>query len=342
MKKFILRAILAILVVLLCAVGYLYSQSWGMPKAASTTNIPEAVERAPGSTSGGDTLAPHTLNCDMTLVVGGDIMLDRLIRRYAEKKDDYTFITEGIREVFSSADVAIANLEGPVTKNKSVSLAAAIGSRDNYIFTFAPESLEALTHAGIDAVSLANNHILNQGKDGVETTIEELEESGIAPFGSSSSSSSDRVAFVGNNCGTIAVVGYNQFHEKGIATAKSEALEDIALAKGNADWVVVMPHWGNEYVPETVAQKSLAAEFVAAGADAIVGSHPHIVQGHETINGKPVYYSLGNLVFDQYEEAATMRGIVLRLTLKKDKTISAQELPVSLRKDGSTVFEANQ
>jgi poly-gamma-glutamate capsule biosynthesis protein CapA/YwtB (metallophosphatase superfamily) len=339
MKKFIPRAILAILVLLLCVVGYLYSQSEVTKPSTSAAQQAAAGEET--ATSNPD-LTAHALRCDMTLVVGGDIMLDRLIRRYAQKKDDYTFVTEGIREVFSSADIAIANLEGPVTKNKSVSLAAAIGSHDNYVFTFAPESIEALTHAGIDAVSLANNHILNQGKEGVKTTIEELEESGIAPFGSSSSEPSDRVAFVGNNCGTIGVVGYNQFHEKGIVVAKAEAMEDIALAKANADWVVVMPHWGNEYQPESEAQKALATEFVAAGADAVVGSHPHIVQGHETIAAKPVYYSLGNLVFDQYEEVATTRGLVLRLTLKIDKSVMVEELPVNLLKDGSTVFDTAQ
>ncbi|NCS97807.1 MAG: CapA family protein, partial [Candidatus Pacebacteria bacterium] len=79
-------------------------------------------------------------------------------------------------------------------------------------------------------------------------------------------------------------------------------------------------------------------QFVAAGADIIIGSHPHVVQQHESINGVPVYYSLGNFVFDQYFEENVRRGLLLKVTFKKGSPITIEEQPIYLEGTGKTVL----
>ncbi len=129
-------------------------------------------------------------------------------------------------------------------------------------------------------------------------------------------------------------MNYNHF----IANGKEKALADIAEAKNKSDFVVLYTHWGKEYVPALQSVKDLAHSFVDAGADLIIGSHPHVVQEHEIYHGKTIYYSLGNLVFDQYDSESTRNGLLVRAIINvKTKEASIEEIPVTLKSNGQTV-----
>ena len=244
-----------------------------------------------------------------TVLIGGDIMLDRRIR-YIGTKKGYDYLFSSVTPLFRTADVVIANLEGPVTTNPSKTLLPSGVTTDNMSFTFAPSSVQALSNAGITAVSLANNHEDNFGAAGVAETKQWLAKSGVQWFGSPWNVGSS--SLVVNSKGMkIAFVGYHSF-QSGI----ENVLADIKRLSADGDFVIVMPHWGPEYVSEpTIKMRDDARRFVAAGAKAVIGSHPHVIMSNETIAGVPVYYSVGNLIFDQYFSDTVLNGEIVSLKL---------------------------
>ncbi len=268
----------------------------------------------------------------VTLLFGGDLMFDRYIRTQMNRFGADFPLAE-LRTTLAQADMVIANLEGPITEQPSVSETSVIGARENYIFTFDPAVAQVLRDAPIDLVNLGNNHILNFGEEGVKTTHQALDRAGVAWFGSPLASDDTRF-FVRDIRGTrVAFVNYNQFGKDG----RSRAFADIARANTQADFVVLYTHWGTEYVPVTEATRALAHRFVEAGVDVLIGSHPHVVQEHEVYQGKPIYYSLGNFVFDQYFDTATQQGLLVRVSLKKETgDIETEEIPIVLEKSGQT------
>jgi poly-gamma-glutamate synthesis protein (capsule biosynthesis protein) len=240
-----------------------------------------------------------------------------------------------LRELFSQSDLVVANLEGPITENTTKSEGSEIGSRENYFFTFDPSVAQTLKDAGVGMVNLGNNHILNFGKDGVVQTKKYLEASGVGYFGAPTDME-NRYWVRDVNGMRIAFVNYNQF----VSDGKEKALSDIAQAKTKSDFIVLYTHWGKEYVPALPVIKDVAHAFIDAGADLIIGSHPHVVQEHEIYHGKTIYYSLGNLVFDQYDSEETRNGLLARATIDiKSKEMSFEEIPVNLKSNGQTVLK---
>ena len=270
----------------------------------------------------------------VTLLFGGDMVFDRSIRTAMRKRGN-DFPLAGLKEVFSKSDLVVANLEGPITDNSSRSEGSVIGSRENYFFTFDPSVAATMKDAGVGMVNLGNNHILNFGEDGVAQTKKYLKAAGVGYFGAPTDME-NRYWVRDVNGMRIAFVNYNQF----IANGKEKALADIAEAKMKSEFVVLYTHWGKEYVPALQSVKDLAHEFVDAGADLIIGSHPHVVQGHEVYHGKTIYYSLGNLVFDQYDSEETRNGLLVRATIDTaTKNVALEEIPVELKSNGQTVVQ---
>lgn len=244
------------------------------------------------------------------------------------------FIFDGLRSEFQNADLVVANLEGPITGNPSVSETSLEGSRENYIFTFPIEAADTLKKENVRLVNIGNNHILNFGEDGVMETKERLESVGVEYFGSPLPGDV-RYVIRELNGTKIAFVNYNEFVWRG----KEKALADIAVVKDLADFTVVYTHWGKEYVGATPEMKALGRTFVDLGADLVIGSHPHVVQESEEYQGKQIYYSLGNLVFDQYFRPETQNGLVVRAEFDvESRTILSTELPVRLLSNGQTEF----
>jgi poly-gamma-glutamate synthesis protein (capsule biosynthesis protein) len=176
---------------------------------------------------------------------------------------------------------------------------------------------EALIYAGVDVANLANNHTMDYGVEGLRATQSILDKSGIEATG------------VGEL--TQIKVGETNFGFLGfnfVSNGPSE--EDYQLIRESntmVDVLIVGVHWGLEYVSEaSYIQRETAKLLVEAGADVVAGHHPHVVQEREEIGGKPVFYSLGNLVFDQGFEV-TRPGLAIRLTFEHGELVSTQELP---------------
>ena len=270
----------------------------------------------------------------LRILFGGDLMFDRHIRQKIEKSGA-DFILSPLSDLFATYDLAIANLEGPVTDKPSKSVNSEVGSTNNYIFTFSPEILPMLYRFKLRLLNLGNNHILNFGQDGLIQTRQHLTQYQIDSFGNSGTeaTSSARVFVNLNTQPTLAFVNYNQFVNDGFATA----LEDVKYAVSLAEVVIVMPHWGIEYEPRAnnFIQRQ-AHQLIDAGADLIIGGHPHVVQQSEVFLGKSIYYSLGNFVFDQYFEPAVQQGLLIGVEIYPDQTIKVVEIPIVLDKNGQT------
>lgn len=224
--------------------------------------------------------------------------------------------------ILAGADLRIANLECVVaTRGKAE-------PRKPYTFRAHPRVLPLLARH-FDAVSVANNHSGDYGPAAFAQMLARLEGARVGYFGGGRDLSRAHRAIVLQRHGLrIALLGYNEFMPRsfeagadrpGIAWSEDEHLRiDIARARERADLVIVFMHWGWEYEPKANArQRSLARLAIDAGADAVVGGHPHVTQDIERHRGRPIFYSLGNFVFDGFEEPAARRGWLLRLELDR-------------------------
>ncbi len=269
------------------------------------------------------------------LLFVGDLMFDRGIRYYAGKSGENEFIFNKISSTLLASDLVVANLEGPITDSKSVSSGTVPGSKDNYSFTFDSSVAKTLFRENIRVVDLGNNHILNFGGAGVTSTEKYLDNASVGYFGAPGGEKSIIKNINGVN---IAFVSYNEFLSSDIALEQSAAINEIKKLKSEADITVVFSHWGVEYaLSQTEAQKALARQFIDAGADLIIGSHPHVIEPMEAYNGKRIYYSLGNFIFDQYFSEDVRKGLgVIVMIDKNTKQLEFKEKGFYLYSNGQT------
>ena len=261
----------------------------------------------------------------------GDMMFDRHIREAVEKygSGDYDYILAPLKEKLSDYDLVIGNLEGPITNKKSVSINTKIGEGKNFIFTFDPTVAKVLAENNIKLVNLGNNHILNQGEKGLEQTKKYLDEAGVQYFGDADNLETE---FPSGN--SVSFVSYNY----SIPDSAETAIEEIKSAKEQSNLVIVCPHWGTEYKVGDPGKtvRALAHRFVDAGADAVIGTHPHVIQESEEYKGKKIYYSLGNFVFDQYFQKETMEGLGVEMTIHPEGRLEYREVKFEMTKKGQT------
>jgi len=247
----------------------------------------------------------------ITILFVGDIMLDRGVARHADKFGKDSLLIK-VEEILKNNDAVIGNLEGTITDN------ASIAQVNNKIlrFTFSPTFLNFLNKYHFTAVSLANNHALDFGNDGYDKTVENLDSVGIVSFGSPLNSTrvSNKIILKKK---TICLVGYHDLY----VNNEEKAVEEINKIKGECDYTVLFAHWGDEYIKTPNARQiSLAHMFVDAGADLVIGAHPHVVQTHEIYKNKAIFYSLGNFIFDQDFSYNTTHGLMVRVEITEDKT----------------------
>jgi hypothetical protein len=297
-----------------------------------------------------------------TLVAGGDIMLDRGVAQTLKIKGkgaDFPFdggtadITGrtccsafgwrvptlartghagAIRHLVSSADLAIANFENPAPDAFRYHTSGTVFSAD-------PKLISGLAKAGIDWVGLANNHIRDAGGVGILQTIANLRERGIAASGAGKNLAAARKPAILSAGGTkVAFLAYDTI-AKGYAAGPSRAgsvqmsskivRQDMARARAaGAQVVIVFPHWGTEYDPTPFrGQQTLAHMAIDAGADLVIGNHAHWAGAMEVYDGKPIWYALGNFVFDQTWSEPTMEGITLELTFRGSTLVQARMRP---------------
>lgn len=264
----------------------------------------------------------------------GDMMFDRYIKQVADKRGvDFSF--QKVQSILQGNDLVVGNLEGPITNQQSVSVNSVIGAKENYIFTFDPKFATALAKENIKLVNIGNNHILNFGSAGVESTREYLTNADVEYFGDPENESG-RMKVKNIKGFEIAFVNFNQF----VTGAEQKTLIDIAEAKNQkVDLVILYTHWGVEFVTGEPSDKikNLAHEFVEAGADLIVGTHPHVVQAKEEYAGKMIYYSLGNFIFDQYFRPETQKGLAVQVEIAPNGKMQFRDFFVKLNNGGQTV-----
>lgn len=263
----------------------------------------------------------------ITLTFVGDLMFDRYVRERAEQAG-YDTILRDVRVLFASSTFVFGNLEGPITSFTPVSDYRDPGP-NHFRFTFATSVAATLSEAGFSAVSLANNHIRNFGDAGVVETVHWLARANVGTFGAPGHAAPWRATSSGR---AIALFGYDPWD-----TPQPHDLLAALSAEATSTFVVVFAHWGTEYGSSPDASvRVLAHRFVDAGADLVVGAHPHVIQGKELYRGTWIYYSLGNAVFDQYFEPRVRCGMVAHVTLSPSGTVTTQESFTELRRDGTT------
>lgn len=262
----------------------------------------------------------------------GDMMFDRYIRRKANERGGYTRIMSDFATDFRDADLVVGNLEGPITSRSSISINTSAEIPEHFIFTFSPQTADLLSEMNFKMVSVGNNHIANFGAEGVEATRAFLRQTGVKWFGDTYESDYFSTSLIENDQ-SFTFVAYNQFLKPDLQTT----LQEIRQASNSSDWVIVYAHWGNEY-EHTPREQDIerAHEFVDAGADLVIGAHPHVIQTKETYNGTPIYYSLGNFVFDQYFREDVRCGLVLTVTFGPESSLAVGESTSYLRSDGTT------
>lgn len=309
--------------------------------------------------SAADTFDPAST---WTLFAGGDILLDRGVYqtiRVNGRGVDFPFdggtaeitgrtccssfgwkvpVTKrtgnagAVRALISGADLAIANFENPAPDRVRWHTKGTVFSAD-------PGIINGLVTAGIDYVSIANNHIGDAGDLGILQTIVNLEKRGLAFSGAGKDLAAARKpAMLEANGTTVAILGYDAIARAYFAdkdeTGSSQlsltrATTDIKRARAaGADVVIVFPHWGTEYQTKPfAAQQQLARDIIDAGADMIIGNHAHYAAAMEIYEGKPIWYALGNFVFDQTWSEQTMEGITLELTFAAAELVQVRIRP---------------
>lgn len=263
-------------------------------------------------------------NSELNLLFVGDVMLDRFIRKKineSSKVEDFVnnFLTN-LRVENKKYDYVVANLEGPITESRSKTLNDDGTFGKELLFTFPPSTVEILQLLNIKVVSLANNHTDNFYYEGFQSTVNFLEKGKIDYFGNPYNSSKDglsKIVCENNIC--IGYIAYNQFTGENGSEIIVNEIKKLKEDK-NIDFVVVFPHWGEEYeLKANSTQINYAHKWIDAGADLIIGAHPHVIQNNEIYKEKYIYYSLGNYIFDQWFEEAVKNGLAVNFRFKKDE-----------------------
>ena len=306
------------------------------PALDSDTPPPTATET--------DTLAPTGIplpSRQVTLDAGGDIMLARTVGDQVQAHGPQ-IVFAGVQSVFDSADVLVGNLECAITDS---------GDRQPKNFTFAAplETAQALELAGFDVLSLANNHSMDFGSQGLLDTRDNLGQYSIASVGAGANAADAhapvilernglRLAFLAYVDVPVEKDGFDArtwiatASQPGITWADPDQITaDVAAARLQSDIVIVQLHFGYEvgsYVPAiSPNQRAEAHAAIDAGAALVLGSHPHILQSIEQYHGGLIAYSLGNFVMDNYYGIANAT-IILRVVLTRAGVQSYDWIPV--------------
>lgn len=330
------------------------------PGASDLSNYPLRFEKA-----GPD---PEELR---RVVIGGDVVLDRgqnymvlrqgagidfpmdggyaaitgrtLVPNPYDASDtvyEFTAVRTGqagaVREYLSGADLTLANFENPVIE-------AAVYHPEEAMFTGDLRLMPVLEQAGIDGVTLGNNHVLDAGAEGLVETLGHLDAADIARAGAGRNLAEAREPMVFDLGGVrigvlshLSIPGYEWAWATeaapGTAPLVEDVLrEDVERLRPKVDLVVVMPHWGIEYIEEPEpGQVDLAHAAVDAGADLVVGGHAHVPKGIEVYEEAPIFYGVGNFLLDQSWSEETSTGIFAEITLYENRIIQTRPVPFVL------------
>ncbi|HOK97267.1 MAG TPA: AmmeMemoRadiSam system protein B [Candidatus Paceibacterota bacterium] len=261
----------------------------------------------------------------------GDIMMARGVAQLLDKYGlDYPY--KKIKNIFRGIDVVYGNLEGPIMAN------AAPVSSHSLSFAYPPEIGELLKNLGFTVLNIANNHIKDKGNQGLEETRKYLQENNIYSLGDYQSCDS-KYYFQKDN---LILIGANLTY--GNYNCVEKILENVEkLKKENSNlYIIVTPHWGEEYTFfPTKFQENTSHRFIDKGVDAIIGHHPHVVQLVEEYKGKPIFYSLGNFVFDMYFSKEVQQELAVGLEINP-KEANFYLIPIKSEKSQLSLMNSEE
>ncbi len=259
----------------------------------------------------------------VTFLAVGDISLSRNIAATIKAKNDVLYPFRRLDELLRSTDFNFGNLETPFSKTDIFT------AKNTLVFNAPKTNVAGLKDYNFAVLNLANNHALDQATDGVDTTSKILNENGLLHMGTGKNlDEAWKPAIIEKNGIKIGFIGasYSSVNDGGKTkndyVARIEDVEHLKSAinnlKSTIDFLVVTMHAGTEYTATAnEAQIKFAHAAIDAGADIVIGAHPHWVQNKEVYKGKTIYYSLGNFIFDQNWSEQTKKGLALKITLSK-------------------------
>jgi poly-gamma-glutamate capsule biosynthesis protein CapA/YwtB (metallophosphatase superfamily) len=276
---------------------------------------------------GADAIVVHTGGgAELEVVWAGDTMLgDAAEPVIAERGYDWPLAQV---KPLLEADAAVVNGEAPITSRN-----VPFSPEKDFSYAVDPAAAPALADAGVTALGLANNHSMDEGPEGLADTRQLAEDAGMASFGAGrDSGAAERPLLIEGEAGTVGVVAmgkdYGRRTTAGDGRAGTSVFSDAAITRGydsaraaGADWVVAFVHWGENYQDVLPQQRLLAESFAAAGYDLVIGAGPHVVQGVEYFGSVPVFYSLGNLVFNspgRFTDDQEGYGLVVRTVFSEN------------------------
>lgn len=320
------------------------------PPTATPTPAPPTDTPLPTSTEAqvpSATPAPAVT----TILFTGAIVPGRCVQAAIDERGNADFLYEDVRELISSADLAVGTLNAALSDYPP-----RTGCIKTFVLVGGSNNADAMANAGFDVMSVATNHIKNCGLStcgdrAFLDTMDNLKRVGILPVGAGDNLQEAmqpvvvevngiRFGFV--SLGEVEARAFADENTPGIAPlpgdfaeAEANLRSAIAAARAISDVVIAMPHWGSDYSP-TPNYRQLFFDRVAveAGADLVIGNHPHVIQGMREFEDIPVFYSLGSFVFDQDWSVETQQGIVVVVTFEGVELRDYQVIPVHIEGNG--------
>ena len=280
----------------------------------------------------------------LSVVLTGDILLDRGVRRTIEQRGVEHLFSAGVDSVLKAAQVAVGNLECPATKIKAP-------VQKLFIFRGEPEWLAVLRDHGFTHLNLANNHSIDQGREGLMDTRRNIVAAGMVPVGAGSTmDEASQPVLLGEQPRRVWLVASLRLALENYAyltdrpCVSQEPMDSLLgrvsrLRRDDPEAVIVVSlHWGGEHTLKPVPRQRLEAHrLIDAGADVLVCHHTHTLQTVEDYRGKKIYYSIGNFIFDQ-QKPLNSRACMVGLTVTKD-SLGVKTIPVEIRQCVPVVVE---
>jgi len=264
----------------------------------------------------------------VVLIATGDVVPGRSVNYQMVKYNNFEWPFEKVKAVLASGDITVVNFEVPLVKNCPTVV-------EGMVFCGREEAVRGLVASGVDVVTLANNHSSDYGATGIENTIRLMQENGIDTVGYQDSGETIYKTVNGTK---FAFLAFNDIYGSipPILSAEKEVIERlVGQARKEADVVVVAMHWGVEYRAEPDDRQVELAHLVAdAGADLIIGNHPHWIQSDEQYKNTYIKYAHGNLAFDQMWSEETKKGVIGKYTFEDGKLVDKEFIPTYIRDYG--------
>ena len=275
----------------------------------------------------------------LNVIFTGDILLDRGVRRVINQHGVDHLFSDGIDSIFRSAQLVVGNLECPATK-----IEAPVFKQ--FIFRAEPEWLDALKRHGVTHLNLANNHAIDQGREGLTDTYQNILAAGMVPLGAGENmqqaaapvllASAPRKVWLVPSL-RLALENYAYLPDKPcVSQEPMDSLLQRVFRLRQADStavIIVSLHWGGEHTLEPVPrQRHDAHMLIRAGADVLICHHTHTLQTIEDYHGHKIYYSIGNFIFDP-SKPLNAKACIVRLTITNEKDgLQVETIPINIQR----------